>query len=250
MLGVLVGFVVGGVVGALVAAAAGWITLYPDNTLEVTPVGLFTSVAFQALGGVLVLWYLSARQGTGSFSRDFGLELRAEHWWGIPAGAGLQFAAVIITLPLINLLFPEGPPEQSVVGVAGSASDTVDLVLVVVALVVLAPVTEELIFRGILLSRLVRSMSPVWAIVVSAALFALIHYLGDQNAVAALPGLFLIAVALGYAAIKTGSLSLPIFLHAGVNLTATVLLLFEDDIVNWLEDAGVEAAVAALQFLF
>ncbi len=249
IIAVMAGFLGGGFVGSVVAIGLGWITVYADGSVDTTPAGLFLLFAFQALGGIGVLWYLSARHGTGSFATDFGFRLRPQDWWGIPAGAALQIAAALVVFPLIDLLFPDGPPEQSTVGITESAQDGVEILLILLTLVVLAPIVEELIFRGILLSRLVRSMSAMWAVVAMAAVFALTHYLGDPTAVAALPGLFLIALVLGYAAIRTGDLSLPIFLHAGVNLTAALLLIYEQDIINWLDEQGVESALAVIRAL-
>ena len=77
----------------------------------------------------------------------------------------------------------------------------------------------------------------------------MIHLL-DPSAIAALPGLLLVGIVLGYAAIRTGSLSLPIMLHAGVNLTAAVALMFGNELTEWLEQvsesAGVEALISLL----
>jgi membrane protease YdiL (CAAX protease family) len=52
-------------------------------------------------------------------------------------------------------------------------------------------------------------------------------HLGDVGALVALPGLAAFGVVLGVSALRTGSLSRPIFLHAGFNLTA-LLLSFVD----------------------
>jgi membrane protease YdiL (CAAX protease family) len=68
-------------------------------------------------------------------------------------------------------------------------------------------------------------MGPRAAIAVTAAAFAAIHLL-DPNAVLVVPGLFLIGLVLGYLALAGGNLSRPILAHAGVNLTAAVLLFF------------------------
>ncbi len=246
----LLGFVLGGGIGGIIAIALGEISVTADGTTEVSSVGIFITVVAQVGGALLVLAYLSRTKGTGSFAADFGLRVRLRHWWGIPAGAGLQVGAALVTAPLIQLLFPEGPPQQSIAGVTEGTDSALGVVLILLSLVVLAPLAEELIFRGMLLSRLVRSMAMWWAIVVQAAVFALIH-LADPEAIAAIPGLFLIAAVLGYAAIKTGSLSLPIFLHAGVNLTAALLLLYGEPLLDWLDElSGLEPAESLIRALF
>ncbi|MFB3048775.1 MAG: lysostaphin resistance A-like protein [Acidimicrobiia bacterium] len=237
----------GGLVGALVATI-GVVLVYGE---DLTLVAFVLTFLGQATGGLLVLAYLSQKVGTGSFATDFGFQLRLRHWWGLPAGTLLQFAAAIVTAPLVQLLFPEGAPQQDVVTRIAEGSDTIfEALLILFAVGILAPVVEELTFRGMLLSRLARSMSKWWAITAQAVAFAGIHLL-DPNSRAVLPGLFLIAFVLGYAAIRTGSLSLPIFLHAGVNLTAALLLVFGDDLLNWLDEmAGLEPAESLLRMIF
>ncbi len=239
----------GGLAGAGIAA----VIVAAFSGLDLTVAAFVWTFVGQAAGSFLVLLYLSRTRGTGSLVTDFGFELRLQDWWGIPAGAGLQIAAALITAPLVQLLFPDGAPEQEVVAITEASKTILDGILIIIAVGLLAPVVEEIVFRGMLLSRLVRSMSWRWAIVAQGGVFALIH-LVDPSAVAALPGLFLIGVVLGFAAIKRGSLSLPIFLHAGVNLTAALLLLFGGDLVTRLEEmTGVEPAesvVALLRLVF
>ncbi len=237
----------GGLVGAGIAAAIVAVISGTDITVS-TFVWTFVG---QAAGSFAVLIYLSRTRGTGSLVTDFGFELLLKHWWGLPAGAVLQIAAAVVTAPLVQLFFPEGPPEQGVVvTITEGSKSAVDAILIITAVGLLAPVVEEIIFRGMLLSRLMRSMSMWWAIIAQAAVFAGIH-LVDPSAIAALPGLFLIGVALGYAAIRSGSLSLPIFLHAGVNLTAALLLIYGGDLLTRLEEmTGVEPAESVIRLLF
>jgi len=235
--------------GVLVAGVVGFVILLIQGDAELTTTLIIWSVISQQLGSLAVLAYLSRKQGTGSFATDFGFALKLEHWWGLPAGAALQIGVAIITAPLIQLLFPEGPPEQSIVAVTETSQTAVEVVLLLVALVLLAPLTEELMFRGMLTSRLLRSMAVWWAIITQAAVFALIH-LADPEAIAALPGLFLIAVVLGYAALRVGNISLSLTLHAGVNLTAALLLLFGGPLLEWLDEmAGLEPAESVIRFV-
>ncbi|GMQ85032.1 MAG: type II CAAX endopeptidase family protein [Acidimicrobiia bacterium] len=232
----------GGLAGAVVAGI-GVVLLYGA---ELTVVGFVLAFAGQATGSLLVLAYLSRKTGTGSFAADFGFELHLRDWWGLPAGAVLQFAAALVTAPLVQLFFPEGAPQQEVASIAEGSETIIEVLLILFAVGILAPVVEELTFRGMLLSRLVRSMSRWWAIAAQAGVFAGIHLL-DPNATVVLPGLFLIGFVLGYAAIRKGSLSLPIFLHAGVNLTAGLLLVFGDDLVNWLD--GLQPAESLVRMI-
>ncbi len=234
------GVLAAGVVGLAIIAIQG---------PELTTTLLLWSVLVQQIASLLAMVYRSRTRGTGSFLTDFGFALKLQHWWGIPAGVALQIGVAIVTTPLIQLLFPDGPPEQAMLSVIEESQTFVEIALLLVALVILAPLTEELIFRGILLSRLLRSMALWWAIITQAAVFALIH-LSKPEAIAVLPGLFLIALVLGYAALKTGNLSLPLTLHAGVNLTAVLLLLFGGPLLEWLDEmAGLEPVESVIRLL-
>jgi membrane protease YdiL (CAAX protease family) len=196
--------------------------------------------AGQVAGSLLVMWLLTTRKGTGSFPRDFGLTVRLADWWAVFAGMGLQIGVALMLFPLIQLLYPDGPPQQEVATLTSESRGVFEVVLVFVVVAVLAPVLEEMIFRGMLLSRLTRSMSGPWAVVVTSAAFASIHLL-DPSAIAAVPGLFIIGVILGFQALRRGNLSLAILTHAGVNLTAAILLVFGDDLVDWLEEMAENA---------
>lgn len=91
--------------------------------------------------------------------------------------------------------------------------------------VVLAPLAEELFFRGMLFPALARRMSVWAAIVVSAVLFALLHVgtgataeLGANALLAAL--IFPLGVLLAWAYHRRGTLVVPILIHAIFNLMA------------------------------
>jgi membrane protease YdiL (CAAX protease family) len=231
----------GGIVGALITTTG--VLVWQGSELNI--LAFTASFAGQAAGNLIVMWILSIRNGTGSFRRDYGLTIEIGHWWGIPAGFGLQIVVVLLTAPFLRVLFPEGAPQQGVASLTEGTTTVLEGIAIVLMVAVAAPVVEEILFRGMLLSRLVRSMPTGWAIVVQALLFAGIHLL-DPNAIAALPGLFIIGAVLGYAAIRSRNLSLPILIHAGVNLTAAVLLIFGGSFAEWLEEVSEPEVVQAI----
>jgi len=83
---------------------------------------------------------------------------------------------------------------------------------VVLAIVVIAPIAEELFFRGIVFNAWLRETGRVPAYVGSAALFALIHL-----SLASLLPIFLLGLALAWVYERTGTLLAPIVMHATVN---------------------------------
>ena len=78
--------------------------------------------------------------------------------------------------------------------------------------VLLAPITEELLFRGILL-RMLGRYGDGWAILLSAIAFALAHSNFFQMPYALVAGLFL-----SFAATMGGSILYPYFFHLAYNL--------------------------------
>lgn len=84
--------------------------------------------------------------------------------------------------------------------------------------VVVAPISEEIIFRGYLYGVIRRYAGRWWALIISAMLFAAIH-----GHLPSLAGLFVLAVALSLVYEASGSLWTPIFMHAAFN-TMTLII--------------------------
>jgi uncharacterized protein len=95
----------------------------------------------------------------------------------------------------------------------GYGSEGFPLWLLVLSVVVLAPLFEEVAFRGVLLEKLQRLMGPTQAIWVTAILFGLIHFSVLSMAVFLIP----IAVLAGYATFRTGSLLPALYIHSAHN---------------------------------
>jgi uncharacterized protein len=99
------------------------------------------------------------------------------------------------------------------------------LLLRAFAIVILAPVVEELVFRGLLYTQLNKTpLKAVGAIVLPALLFAAAHF--DKPvavvAYAALAQTFVDGLYFGLVRFKTNSTLLTIALHAGSNAVAVL----------------------------
>jgi membrane protease YdiL (CAAX protease family) len=96
------------------------------------------------------------------------------------------------------------------------------LLLLGASVVLLAPVAEELAFRGLLQPALGRGIGSAGAIAATSLLFAAAHwYYGPK-----LPLIALVGAVLGWARVASGGLRAPIALHAlvnAVNLAAMLL---------------------------
>lgn len=84
---------------------------------------------------------------------------------------------------------------------------------------IVAPVLEELYFRGYLLPRMAHLKA--WAPVVNAALFSLYHFWQPHN----LLGLFIVSLVISYSVWKTNNLRLGIAIHCTLNLLSSLGVL-------------------------
>jgi membrane protease YdiL (CAAX protease family) len=110
--------------------------------------------------------------------------------------------------------------EQDVVRIiAGENSWPLRAYFAFLALV-LAPVAEEIFFRGMVFPALAKRLRLGPSLLLSSVFFALIH----GHAPAFIP-LVLLACALGLAYVKTGNLLVPIMMHSLFNAHSLVVLL-------------------------
>lgn len=116
--------------------------------------------------------------------------------------------------------FPE-PQQKELDLVSMVASSWIGLL----AIVVMAPITEEIFFRIFLIKGLVKYHSPWIAILVSSILFGIIH----MNLWQALPAFFL-GLYFGYIFIITNNTLLVIIMHGTVNFIGVLPFLFASDL--------------------
>jgi membrane protease YdiL (CAAX protease family) len=79
----------------------------------------------------------------------------------------------------------------------------------IMRIVIIAPIVEELIFRGVIMNGFIRNYSKTGAIIYSALLFALFHLNPWQ-----FPATFLLGIVLGFVRIRTKSVLACILGHA------------------------------------
>ena len=102
------------------------------------------------------------------------------------------------------------------------AATALDVGLLFVAIVVVAPVVEELFFRGFALPSLMKRFGPWSAIVFSSVWFAASHFQLIQ-----FPGLLAVGLVLAYARVRTGRLLPCIALHMAFNAVTFGILVNE-----------------------
>lgn len=179
----------------------------PSMESELVNLIVYTVQFILAIAGVWVY-----RRSRGEKGGIFSFRLQWYNSSLVLLGIVLILAVSVVIEPLINL-FPDHYMERlnDAIGRGGWA---------LLLTVLLAPVFEEILFRGLILESARRKWGASVAIVLSAAFFGLVHLPILPQALNA----FVMGIALGYIYVLTGSLISVIIIHAVNNGLAFLLL--------------------------
>ena len=210
------------VVGAIRSPAGAAESALPSPGWMIADVVSNTLLLMIIIGGIFA--GLAARQIR--WREVFGLDR-------LSPGAVLGCAVLLLALafPLITgssllsklLLMASGHEDdsaQELVRFLGSSGSQAARLVVAASAVIAAPVLEEFIFRGFLYGVVRRYAGVTVGIICNALLFAAIH-----THLPSFAGLFVLAVCLTLAYEWTGSIFVPITMHALFNLVSVLSLL-------------------------
>ena len=147
---------------------------------------------------------------------------------GIGLASGLVVAIAAYTLNAVAVLVTgtEEPVQQQLL--QDALAGGLPLVLVGVLAVIVAPLVEEVIFRGVLFRALADRINLGAGLVLSSAIFALIHVEVVLSQPVALIGLFTVGLLLAVAFHLTGNIMVPILGHAVFNAISLSLTVAVD----------------------
>ena len=208
LIGLLTTVVVVGLVGAVVVAA---------GTEDLDEANGFLQIAtvIQELIFVTVALLLASRIAR---PRAWHFGLRRTRFWPTVGWIAAGFLAYwVFAISYSAIVSPDA--EQETLENLGTKDSTLWLVGAGLLVIVAAPVTEELFFRGFFYRALRTRLSFVAAALVNGAIFGSIHYENIDMAVI-LPVLAFLGVVFCVVYEKTGSLFAPIALHAVNNTLA------------------------------
>ncbi len=209
VLGVLAAVVfllLGGVVVVLIAGDSG-LDFTIGNQLLLEGAFLGTAIAFVSVAG------------PPSIARALGLRRPRGPWVGLTVGA---FVAYLAVATLFASLLAD-PEQIDVADELGFDTSTFGAISAGILIVGLAPLAEEVFFRGFFYGGL-RSRMPVWAAALaSGAFFGVIHITTGNLAVVVQLTVLGIVLALLYE--RTGSLWPPIAVHLVNNALAFTILV-------------------------
>ena len=164
-------------------------------------------------------------------------------------GLAMSVGALGLTNLYFSLLTKLGESSSFVAGqleaykeLTGSFTPDQGLVFLIIGISFMAPVTEELLFRGIVQGELRKAMPEPVAIVLQAVMFAAYHIQPVQASYALIPGLLL-----GIAYAWSRSIWVPIIMHMGFNLLGSILpvLAGEDEYISQVAASAQVGFIAA-----
>jgi membrane protease YdiL (CAAX protease family) len=192
-------------------------TTIDTNLLVVVQVGFWTFL----IGTILLSFFFRGMRPSELFGFDRLGFLKVFLW-----GAGLLLAAfplILASSAVISSLMHTDPQKDSqpIMQLFEHVADPNKRIPIILLAVVIAPLAEEFVFRGFLYGVLKRYAGAVPALIFSGISFALIHL----HAPSLLP-LFLLACVLTLAYELSGSLLVPMGMHALFNSVTLVGVFF------------------------
>lgn len=174
--------------------------------------------------GLITMWLAHAFwPATWSQARPPGLGLARPRLRYVAAGLLLGVTMPYLGGWLTNHLAQGHAVPQDVKQLGGQASLGLRIALTL-TVASIGPLVEELLFRGALLSALLRHMGAFPAALASAALFALVHLPDLRWLWYALPNLVLLGLVLAWLRLRANSLWPSVIAHGCNNLVAMLAM--------------------------
>ena len=208
--------------GAVVIVLMWAVRFVPPELIEASPPWVFIVV-----GGILPQLLIC---GYALLARQKGANTKFEWpaWHEVLLEAAIALLATIISLfvvgayaLLVEYFFPEAQVSGTFVEGMRSAPPTPFVLALLLMMFTVAPVCEELFFRGFLLNALRQRMPTPVAILLSSVVFGAIHTFGGWHAIGA--GILGVMFASVYVWRKT--LLTPMLMHAMNNFLVAAVLM-------------------------
>lgn len=230
MLAGLAGALAVGVVAGVVQALRGGVNAAAENLgllVVATTIGQY--------GGHGLALVVLARRRRGGFG---ALSLRVKPSDGayLLVGVALQLLVALVFSPLSRLV-DLGESPQALTELIPAVQGTAVRTALIVSIAFVAPLVEEILFRGILYRVFERRWGLGAAMAGSALVFSLFHLAGVassdplRSAILLVPQIFVVGLVLAWLLRRNDRLGVTIFTHAGFNLVAVIALFFAPNLI-------------------
>lgn len=186
-----------------------------DNIASIStePTFLVASTFIYAIANIIVFffWYRAVLRKQNIYRRT-PFSIAKSLLPGILLSFGLYFI-IIYFMQVLSYLFPSWMDIYSDILHNSGLNDpfsmnTASAVMLILYAVILGPISEELVFRGVILSLAKKQMPFFVANIFQAALFGLLHLNPLQGSYA-----FIVGLVFGYIAHNRGTIKATIMLH-------------------------------------
>ena len=221
-------------------AAGGWIAGFVASQAALTAVSLIVAGPGGFTSGDLTIGWITLLQvplwagllGAPVLARRHGLRWRPQLGWsmrpldvpvGIGCGLGLQFALVPLLYAPIFRVFGDldaSDVERAARELTDRVDGPFDVVSLALMTLVMAPLAEEVFFRGLLQGALQERIGPAAGVAAASAAFAASHFQPLQ-----FPALVLVGAVHGLLVWRTGRLGAALWSHFAFNSVTLLSLL-------------------------
>lgn len=201
-----------------------------DGDLSGAGALFFLALTVLGQGAAMGAWpVIVARWKGNGVRRDFGWRFE---WIDLAYGLGISgvllFLAAGVSLGVSALVGLEpGADEASNTQIVSDVAGGPAFIIVLIAAVVIAPISEELFFRGLCLRAIEKRFGTAAGVLGSTLLFTLPHF--TNPSVAGTTVLFAviatIGLVLGVLTVKTGRLGAAVIAHAAFNAIGVMAAL-------------------------
>ncbi len=209
-------------VGSAVLAAAGYTaTESADGEVPLWVMGLQLLPLWLILVGTV--WYAGQVKGRGVVA-DFRARIQAVD---VPLGVVVGVLAQLIVVPLVSLPVlwltntDADDLSERAVGLGDRADTPGRVALLFLLVAVIAPIVEELFYRGLLLRSLEKTFDTRWAVIGSSLIFGAIHFQALEMVALSAAGLIFAILA-----VRFDRLGPAVVAHIAFNATTVVHLVW------------------------
>jgi uncharacterized protein len=185
------------------------VLIWPELHSDQTPIALPIQILLYLLLYLIFRAVLTGRYGKPVFASLGWVPTQFRSWHAVVGGLTL---APVIALLLVALRTPKihSPMEDML-------KSTPLLIGFGIIAVTVAPLFEEMVFRGFLQPLLVRSLGAVAGILIPSVLFGCLHLAEYSNAWQSAVAISLVGLALGWVRYQSGSIIPSTLMHCAYN---------------------------------
>ena len=190
-----------------------------DSQSQFTPYLVFAISLIAS--AILIIGLFLVMIGKSFFSWSaLGWKRIQNAWWPALSVLFITYPLILIMSYISSRIFADKLEVNPILPVLQSTTNPLQIFVLLLIVVVMAPVIEETLFRGILFPALNNHLPFWWAALISAAVFSVFH-----TQFGALLPITVLGMIFAFVFRKSNNLWSPVITHAAFNAVSTVVAL-------------------------